>query len=454
MTDAADRIALFGGTPAVDRSVHRRWPIIEDAEKRAVMRVLDRGVLSGATAPESVRFEQDFARLVGAKNAVLTHSGTSALHLALGALGIGVGDQVIVPAYSFVATPLSVLHTGAMPIFADIDPATGLIDPAAVMAALTPRTRAIMPVHVHGCPADLDALNAIALPRGLAIVEDAAQAHGAKYNGRPVGALGKTGAFSLQSSKNLSAGEGGVFVTNDDGLAEKANRLRNFGQDVSLSDKASFDAARPLDGARSLESMRIGWMYRGNEMMAAFARAQLERLPEATALAQQNADRLFRALSALPGVRPMATPKGSVSVHHKVRIRLDPQAAGLSVSRLTLRNIIKKALIAEGLEVVYWQTTSLPAQATFQTREGFGGGFPWSTDRETDFSKLYDPARFPRTQELLDGSIVLFSQSCPFIAQTAETVQAYAEAFARVWAKRDELVHWAKREGIGGKSTG
>jgi dTDP-4-amino-4,6-dideoxygalactose transaminase len=443
-----DRIALLGGSPSVDRSAHRRWPEVTEDERRAVGRVLDRGLLSGATAPESVAFEEEFARFVGAKHAVLTHCGTSALHLAVATLGIGAGDHVIVPAYSFVATPLAVLHAGAIPLFADVDLTTGMMDPASVEAAMTSRTRAMMPVHVHGCPADLDALGALAAKRGIALVEDAAQAHGATYKGRPVGAIGQSGAFSLQSSKNLSAGEGGIFVTNDAALAEKANRLRNFGQDVHLADRDSFDAQRPLDGGRSLESLRIGWMYRGNEMMAAFARAQLARLADATARAQKSADRLARALSALPGVTPMAAPTGSVSVHHKFRVRLDPAAAGLALSPIALRNVLRKALVAEGLEVVLWQTASLPSQSTFQAREGFGGGWPWSMDRETDFARQYDPTRFPNTQRLLDGSLVLFSQSCPLIAQTAEMVDRYAEAFTRVWSRREALVAWAKQEGV------
>ncbi len=443
-----DRIALLGGNPSVDRSAHRRWPEVTEEEKRAVGRVLDRGVLSGATAPEAVAFEQEFAKVVGAKHALLTHCGTSALHVAISALGIGTGDHVVVPAYSFVATALAVLHAGAIPMFADIDPATGQIDPASAEAAITSRTRAIMPVHVHGCPADLDALGALAARKGIHLIEDAAQAHGATYKGRPVGAIGRTGAFSLQSSKNLSAGEGGIFVTNDDALAERANRLRNFGQDVSLSDRDSFDRSRPLDGTRSLESMRIGWMYRGNEMMAAFARAQLARLAETTARAQANAERLGRALAALPGVLPMQTPAGAVSVHHKFRVRLDPEAAGVALSPIALREAIRKALVAEGLEVVLWQTASLPAQSTFQEREGFGGGWPWSVDRETDFASAYAPGRFSHTQRLLDSSVVLFSQSCPLIAQTSEMVDRYAEAFARVWGHREALATWAKREGI------
>ncbi len=426
-------LALFGGTPVLDRDRHRRWPEITADERAAVMRVLDRGVLSGSNAPEATALEREFGELVGAKHCLLTHCGTSALHLALAASGVRAGDHVIVPAYSFVATAFAVLHAGAIPIFADVDPLTGNLDPEAAAAALTPRTRAILPVHVHGCPADLGALLALAERRGLIVVEDAAQAHGATYRGRPVGAIGKAGGFSLQSSKNLSAGEGGIFVTNDRGLAEEANRLRNFGQDVSLPSSADFDPLRPLDGRRAIDAQRVGWMYRGNEMMAAFARAQLAKLPERTARCQRNADRLGQALAALPGVTPPQVAGESTSVHHKFRVLLDPVVAGVSLAPRAFRDVVMEALIAEGLEVVLWQTDVLPAQPAFQKREGAGSDWPWSTDRETDFSRLHDAERYPNARGLLDRSVVLFSQSCPLIAQDEALVDRYAAAFERVW---------------------
>ena len=171
----SERLAIFGGTPLFGRATHRTWPKIGEPERRAALRVLERGVLSGASAPECRAFERGFAEYTGARHAILTHSGTSALHLALAALGIGTGDHVIVPAYSFVATPLAVLHAGAIPIFADVDDETGLLDPNALAAVLTPRTRAIMPVHVHGCAADMGPLLAFAEKHRVEIVEDAAQ---------------------------------------------------------------------------------------------------------------------------------------------------------------------------------------------------------------------------------------------------------------------------------------
>ncbi|HEY4014687.1 MAG TPA: aminotransferase class V-fold PLP-dependent enzyme [Polyangiaceae bacterium] len=437
-------LALFGAAPVMARGAHRRWPVVGDEERAAVARVLDRGILSGPFAPESRALEEEFAAFVGAKHCLLTHCGTSALLIGLAGAGVRAGDEVVVPAYSFVATPLAVVQAGAVPVFADVD-AAGCLDPAAFEAAVTPRTRAVMPVHMHGCAADLMRIGEVARRRGLAIVEDAAQAHGATLGGRAVGAIGAAGGFSLQSSKNLGAGEGGLFVTNDDAVAREAAAVRNFGQDLAAADEAEYDLDRPLDGTRALDARRVGSMYRGNEMMAAFARAQLRRLPERTARCQANAERLSRALADLPGVTPPLVPSGRTSVHHKYRVHLDPARAGLSLSPQALRGAAARALRAEGLEVVLWQSAPLPAQGVFQRRDP-AEAFPRALDGGTDLAQNYDPARYPRTQALLDGSIVLFSQSCPLIAQTDDVVDRYIEAFRRVWHHRDALADWATRQ--------
>jgi dTDP-4-amino-4,6-dideoxygalactose transaminase len=438
----SDRPAILGGAGSVRAGEHRLWPNIQDADRRAVLRVLDRGVFSGSHAPEAQALEERFAEYVGAKYCLLTHCGTSALQLALAAAGVGRGAEVIVPAYSFIATPLAVVLQGATPVFVDVDPLTGHLDLARTDAAVTPLTRAIMPVHIHGQASDMPGILALAERSGLSVVEDAAQAHGATVGGKPVGALGSAGGFSLQSSKNLAAGEGGLFVTNDREGAEIANRVRNFGQDLNLSDATSFDSTHPLDGTRSLQSVMLGSMYRGNEMMAALARSQLERLPERTQRCAENAESLSARLRELPGVIPPAALPGRSSVHHKYRVHLDPERAGLSCSPVMLRESIKAALEAEGCEVVYWQSQPLPAQDVFRQRlvpalQVRAGG--------TDLTQNYDPARYPNTTRLLDGSLLLFSQSYPLIGQDARLVDRYAEAFARVWHHREEIVSRAAR---------
>ncbi len=445
VASSAGHLALLGGTPVLNREAHQVWPIVTQDERDAVSRVLDRGILSGPFAPEATALEEEFARFVGAKHCLLSHCGTSALAMALGAAGVRAGDEVLVPAYSFVATPLSVVQVGAIPVFVDVDFATGCIDPAALAAAITPHTRAVMPVHMHGCAADMTSILAFAKQHRLLVVEDAAQAHGASCDGRRVGAIGEAGGFSLQSSKNLGAGEGGLFVTNDRAIAEEANSIRNFGQDLRLADARGYDVGRPLDGGRPLDSQRTGSMYRGNEMMAAFTRAQLAKLPERTERCQRNAEKLSRALGELPGVTPPRPAAGRTSVHHKYRVHLDPARAGVALSPVQLRDATARALQAEGLEVVFWQGAPLPAQAVFQRRDP-ATGFPREREGGTRLADNYDPARYPRTRALLDGSVVLFSQSCPLIAQPDEIVDRYIEAFQRVWRHRGDIAAWAERQ--------
>jgi dTDP-4-amino-4,6-dideoxygalactose transaminase len=430
-----DKPAIFGGTPIVERGAHRVWPIIGEDEKRAVMRVLDRGIVQGVHAPETRAFEEEFAAFAEAKYCLMTHCGTSALELALAAAGVREGDEVIVPAYSFVATPLSVALRGATPVFVDVDAETGHIDPALARAAITSRTKAIMPVHIHGEAADMDALLALGKEKNVAIVEDAAQAHGAEHRGKRVGALGVSGGFSLQGSKNLTTGEGGLFVTNDRDMCELANRTRSFSLDLNLDDE--WDASRPLDGHRAVESHAVSSMARGNEMAAAFGRAQLAKLPALNAAAQKNAAAFARKLAELPGVLPPRALEGRTTVHHKFRVRLDAKRAGLACAPRVLRDAIKAALVAEGVEVVLWQSAPLPAQPVFQKRAEYmfrdlPGG--------TDLAKNYDPKRYARTSALLESSVVVFSQSCPLIGQTDAVFDRYAEAFARVWHHREAIV--------------
>jgi dTDP-4-amino-4,6-dideoxygalactose transaminase len=202
-----------------------------DALDRAFHDLVGRGDFIMGAAVE--RFESEYAAFIGARHAIGVGTGLSAIELALRAFDIGPGDEVITPANTFIATVLAILAVGATPVFADIDAATYVIDPAAVAAAVTPRTKAVVPVHLYGQPVDLDAVLAIARRHNLAVIEDAAQAHGARYNGARAGSFGHAAAFSFYPSKNLGAlGDGGMITTSDDRAAEKLRLLRNYGQRV------------------------------------------------------------------------------------------------------------------------------------------------------------------------------------------------------------------------------
>jgi len=384
----------------------QRWPILTEEDRAAVLRVLDRGVLSGAAAPEMRALEAEFAGTLGGGFCLATNSGTSALHIAIGALGLEPGDEVIVPALSFIATAQAVLHEGAVPVFADVDPVTYNIDPVDAAARVTPRTRAIVPVHLHGLPADMDAVNAVAEPAGLVVIEDAAQAHGATYHGRPVGTLGAMAAFSLNSTKNLPAGEGGLFVTGSEALCARAARVRFDG----LEPPAKWDPERPLDDeADSLSTVR-GSMYLPGELTCALARAQLTRLAATTARAQRNAARLTARLAELPGVIPPRVPAGCTHVFHKYRVRFDPKAAGLGLTASALCDRMLQALRGAGVEAVVWQQVPLPSHPLFASREPY-----------------------PVATTALEASLVIGSQSYPLFAQPLAVVDEWAEAFEKAW---------------------
>jgi dTDP-4-amino-4,6-dideoxygalactose transaminase len=386
--------------------VIRRWPILTDGDRQAIARVLDRGVLSGAGAPEARALETEFAAAVGTRFCLATNSGTSALHIALAAAGIEPGDEVIVPALSFIATAQAVLHQGATPVFADVDPETYNIDPADAARRVTPRSRAIVPVHLHGLAADMDAITALARSYRLTVIEDAAQAHGALYKGRAVGTLGAMAAFSLNSTKNLPAGEGGLFVTDSDELCGRAARVRFDG----LEPPSKWDATHPLDDEADAHATLRGWMYLPGELTAALARSQLSRLPETTARSRRNAARLTERLARLPGIQPPRVPPDRTHVFHKYRVRLDAERAGLRLGPAALRDRALEALRAEGVEAVRWQTVPLPAHPLFASAE-----------------------RYPNADAALASTLVIGSQSYPLFAQPLEVVDAWADGFERAW---------------------
>ena len=389
------------------RPAPRRWPVLTVADRNAVLRVLDRGVLSGAAAPELKALEAEFAEVLGLPFCLATNSGTAALHLALGAAGVGPGDEVVVPALSFVATALAVVQRGARPVFADIDPVTYTIDPEDAAARITPRTRAIVPVHLHGLPADMEAISRLGERHGVVVIEDAAQAHGALYRGRPAGTLGAMAAFSLNATKNLPAGEGGLFVTPAEELQARAVRIRFNG----LEPPAKWDASHPLDDEAGSLATVPGSMFLPGELTSAIARAQLRALAATTARAQRNAARLTERLASLPGVRPPVTPSDRTHVFHKYRVGLSPHGAGLPLTAVALRDRVLEALRAEGVEAVLWQRVPLPAHPVFACDEPY-----------------------PRAAAALEGSLVIGSQSYPLFAQPVEVVDAWGEAFVRIWS--------------------
>ena len=427
----SESLALLGGRPAVDSSLKVRWPIVTDEDRRAVMKVLDEGPLwalstdEGLVAPEMSALEREFAEFVGVRHVLACNGGTAALHMALAAAGVGPGDEVITSAFSFLATPVAVLHQSGVPIFADIDPRTFNIDPAEVERRITPRTKAIIPVHIHGVPAEMDAINAIARRHGLTVIEDACQAPGARYKGRRTGSLADMAAFSLNGTKNFAVGEGGLFTTSDETFRARANMVRMVGETLPASD-------------RTMEFQHlVAWNYRTQEIPSAFARSQLRRLDSFNAQARANGTRLSSRLSGLTGLEPPFVPAHCEGVYHKYRLRFRPEDLDLPLRGPAFRDLIHAALTAEGVDAYTWVQAPLPAHPVFQVRDGYGGGYPW-TVAHRDYR--YRVEEYPMTQALIDNSLVICSELNPIYCQPPQLIDQYAGAIIKVFSQREALL--------------
>jgi dTDP-4-amino-4,6-dideoxygalactose transaminase len=306
-------LAIDGGPP-LRQQPYPAWPQWSDEEERGLLATLHSGNWFAPQGEQVKRFEQEFAAHHQAQHGVAVANGSAALEVCLRAAGIDWGDEVITTPYSFIATANSCLLVGAIPRFVDLLPDTWNLDPAQIEAAITPRTKAILPVHIGGEPADMDAILDIAQRHGLVVIEDACQAHAAEWRGRKVGALGDMGCFSFQASKNISGGEGGMIVTNDEGWAEKCWSVTNVG--------------RKRHG-EWYQHINLASNYRLSEWPAAVLRAQLGRLTEQSERRTKNGAYLAEALSEMPGLDPVrGDPRVTLNAYHLFKIWYDPQAFG------------------------------------------------------------------------------------------------------------------------------
>lgn len=424
---------MFGGPAIVPRE--RRsiiWPIITPDDEQAVMRVLRSGKFTSNTEGELEvkQLEEEWAEFVGSKYAVSVSNGTVAISLALMAIGIKPGDEIIVPALSFVASALAPLHQLAIPVFVDIDPYTFNIDPSQIEAKITSRTRAILPVHFHGLAADMDAIHAIARKHNLFIIEDAAQSHGASYHGHMTGTLGDVACFSLNVQKNLpTCGEGGLITTNDTDLYEKMLMLRQFGESVKDEEQ------------RTYVSYIMGWNHKINAMQAAFTRSQLQRFRVYQAMREKNIANFLSVLFTLPGLRVPTVPVGDVHAWHILRFCFDPAMAGYDdVSPGSFRQALRKALRAEGVPISQYQLIPIPGMKTFQTQEGFGNGYPWALSGA--LPQHYAVEDYPNALATIDNSLTI--QRRHLNPDAGPLLMLYAEAFCKIWENLSTLVYIAR----------
>jgi dTDP-4-amino-4,6-dideoxygalactose transaminase len=330
------RLAVAGGAP-VRSEPYPAWPVLDESDAEAVAAVVRRGQIGGypEPGPNAARFAAGFAAYQGARYGVVMANGTVTMDVALRALGIGWGDEVIVPALTFAATPYAAISAGALPVIVDVEPERWTIDPNAVEAAIGPRTAAIMPVHLGQQMCDMDRLAAIAQRHGLAMVEDCAHAHGQQWRGRGAGCVGGFGSFSHQTTKILTSGEGGTLVTDDEDLARRAHSL--------------IDCGRPKDEAG--REPTFGGNLRLGELHAALLVRALDRFPAQQRERERNAVELEELLADVPGVRVNARdPRITRWSFYRYVFRIDPDAfAGAT------NHAVADAIAAEGVgaEVMY-----------------------------------------------------------------------------------------------------
>ena len=393
------KLALFGGIP-VRTKPFPEWPRLTSELGESVLKTLQNenwGVGSDAIS----RFEDAFALFHDAKYCISTSSGTTALWVALKAAGVKAGDEVIIPAYTFIATASAVLMANAVPVFVDIDEKTLNIDPDLIEATITNKTKAIMPVHIAGNPANMDKICAIGKQYGIAIVEDAAQAHGAEWKGKKVGAIGKGGIFSFQTSKNMSAGEGGAIITNDDDFKEACFSYHNCGR---------------VSGGEWYEHQHLGGNFRLNALAASMLIPQLDSIGADMDLRDANKQKLDDVLSEIDGIELIESYEQTTrSAQHLYIVKYKKEAFnGIH------RDIFFKAMQAEGV-YTYAGYSPLYREKLFVTDPN---EYPWLKDQD------YASLSLPVTERICDDESVWLQQR--HLLGNDEDSQDIIDAFKKV----------------------
>jgi len=424
------RLAALGGASLVLPGSVRPYPHITDDDRAAVAQVLAGEDINVERQRQAQCLAAEFSAYLGTKHAVPVNSGTAALHLAVAGCGIEPGDEVICPAFTYWATAAAVLHHNGVPVFVDVEPDTWTMEWRGIESRITERTRAIVPVHIHGMPADMDPIMEVARKHRLSVIEDCAQSHGATYGGRLCGTIGDAAGFSLQATKLLTTGsEGGIFTTDDDLICERAKLLQYLGE-IVVPGRERQDQAYNAFG--------LGWMYRGDVFGQAFARSQLRRLDASNDARRANCELLTELLANVPGLATPVVPSGRKMVYYSYTIRFLPDELGLDVPPATFRECASKALQAEGVPVGRWQTMPVPAQRIFQDKVGYGKGCPWSCAHSGEVT--YDVSDYPVTRAFIDSQLYVFGIWAP---NGPEMMRLFADAIRKVMEQPHEVLKLA-----------
>jgi dTDP-4-amino-4,6-dideoxygalactose transaminase len=424
MIATAERLAVFGGQPAVTPGARRtRWPRWTDAEVDELGRVLRQEQLFGCDAPQVAQLEREWAERVGVPHCAAVSSGTAALHSALWAAGVGPGDEVLVPAYSFMATALAVLHAGAIPVFVDVERHSHNLDPAQIDRHVTPSAKALIVVHLCGLPADMDEINAAAQRHGLAVIEDCAHAPAAVYKGRLTGSLGDVGAFSLNAVKNTVAGEAGLLTTRRADFFERIDGLRLR---VTLNAPEE-ESKYPL--------ATLGYNYRCSVVGATLARGQLARVDELNGIRRGNCEQLTAQLREIPGAVPPFVPPDRTHTYHMYRVAFDPAALGVDCPGPEFRAKVVTALGCEGVLLRSWMNWTLPGLPVFADPGAFEAQYPWKRTWPAD--RVYNPDDYPEALRIVrETSMVAEAPT----ATGPEVIDQLAAGFRKVFSQIDEVL--------------
>jgi perosamine synthetase len=423
-------LALDGGERTVPAGMVKSWPPLNQADRDAVMAVFDSGHLHGTHAPKATELEEKWKEYCGVEYCLITNSGTSALHMAIASAGIEPGDEVITSAFTYWATAAAILHQNAIPVFVDIEPKSRTIDPAKIEEKITEHTKAILPVDVHGMPADWDPIIEIAKKHNLVTIADSCQAHGARYKGRRVGGIADVTGFSLNRSKNLTGGEGGLYTTNNEQWAKFADKMRQFGEVIIEGEEREYNA------------YALGWMYRPHEFANAFTLSQLERLDYNNGKRQEFANYLTAQLEDIPGMSGPYCPDYAEPVHFRYTMNFDPVDAGVDVPAPQFREAMERALQAEGVPAGQWQRMPVPGQDVFKERKGYGKGCPW-TCAHYGGNVEYRAEDYPETLKYIDTHSYITGVYPP---NEMDLMELYVQAFRKVSDNAARAVELATEE--------
>lgn len=395
-------LAINGGTKTIDKVFP--WPIFDEKVVNAVADVVRSGKWGNPDCGDLVEaFEDEFATFCGAKYALTCVNGSVALRLALIACGVRPGDEVIIPPYTFIATSTIVLEANCVPVFVDIDPDTYNLNPAKIEAAITNRTKAIIPVHFGGQACDMDKIMAIAKKHNLKVIEDACHGHGAEYKGKKLGSIGDAGCFSFQSSKNLTSGEGGMVITNDEKLFDMMNSLRNVGR---------------VKGGQWYEHHNLGCNYRITQLQVVLLSTQLKSLKEQTKLRHENGTYLNSLLDKIEGIKPLSRGRGETLHSYHIYIFKYDNSKFNNLSKSEFAQM----LAAEGVPCFMGYPQPLYKQPLFQKKNFMCYAIPESVSYKDTCCKVAEKACYEEAIWIMQNAML----------GTKEDMKMFANAILKI----------------------